>query len=89
MNNFSRWPKTIHQSNFKQEYIDLIILLSRVCGLKDSTNFELWMYKFISLIIRTKQKIFWEEMINDIVCKQLSKVTSTSTFYMNSYMCTL
>lgn len=46
-NNFSRWPKTVHRSNFKQEYKDLIILFRRVCGLKDSTNFEPWMYKFI------------------------------------------
>ena len=40
-NNFFRWTKIVHRSNFKQEYKDLIILLSRSCGLKDSTKI-LW-----------------------------------------------
>ena len=57
--NFSRWPKTLYRSNFKQEYKDLVILLSRICGLKDSTNFEPWMYKFMFQIMEYKEHIFW------------------------------
>ena len=58
INTFSRWPKTIRRSNFKLEYKDLIILLSRICFLKDSNDFEPWMFKFIFQIMNNKENIF-------------------------------
>ena len=83
-NNFSRWPKTIHRSSFKPEYKDLIILLSRICGLKNSNDFEPWMYKFTFQIIDNKEHIFWGELISTALCEQLLNVGTSALFYMNS-----
>ena len=84
--NFSRWPKTLHLSNFKQEYKDLIILLRKICGLKDSSDFEPWMYKFMFQIIENKEHIFWGELISIALYQQICNVGTSVPFYMNSYL---
>ena len=84
--NFFRWPKTLHRSNFKQEYKDLIILLNRICGLKDSSDFEPWMYKFMFQIMENKKHIFWGELISIALCQQICNVGTSIPFYMNSYL---
>ena len=56
--NFSKWPKTLHKSDFKQEINDLITLLSGFCGLTESDKFEPWMYKSIIRIFDNKEPIY-------------------------------
>lgn len=84
--NIARWPKGIRRTEFKEEISDLITLFSHLAGLKTSSIFEPWMYKYISIIVQSKKKIFWGEMISDMLCEQLSQVVNTFTFYMNSYL---
>lgn len=67
-----RWPKAIHRSDFKEDINDLFTLLNMIGGLRESNTFETWMYKFISLIMRSKHNIFWGELISDILCERLS-----------------
>lgn len=83
---FSKWPKTIHKSDFSPKANDLITLLSRICGLKESCNFEPWMYKFIFQILENKEPIYWGEFISTALCEQLSHVGTSVPFYMNSYL---
>lgn len=46
-NAVSRWPQTIHRSDFNEELSDTITFLSRVYGLPDAHHFHKWMLRYL------------------------------------------
>lgn len=82
----SRWPKSFHRSDFNKEYNDMVTMLSRVRGLKDSHYFQSWTIYYMNIIRKGAARIDWGEQINDVLCAQLKEVKVTLKFYMTSYL---
>lgn len=76
-----RWPKTLHCSDFIKEVNDSITLLNKVKGLLGSNIYHEWLYQYIHVIRKNKEK-----QISDALCDQLIKVLTTLKFYMTSYL---
>lgn len=51
----AKLPKQIISEELKQEYCDLIMLLSRVNGSPQAYAFELWMFFYISVVLEGKE----------------------------------
>lgn len=64
----SRWPKGFHRSDFNEEYNDMLTMLSRVRGLKDSHYFQNWMCSYMKIIRKGVTRIDWGEQISDALC---------------------
>ena len=73
-------------ADFKPEYGDLIVLLSRIMGLAQAMQFENWMYFFIDEIEKGKGKFDWARIISENLELQLRTVQNQRQFYMGSYL---
>ena len=72
-------------SDFKSEYGDLIVLLSRIMGLAQGMQFGNWMY-FIDEIEKGKRRFDWARIISENLKLQLKTVQNQNQFYMGSYL---
>jgi hypothetical protein len=52
-------PVKLKRSDFYEDIGDIITLLARVFGKRDSHNCENWMFSFIQLILDGKQNLDW------------------------------
>ena len=52
-------------ADFKPEYGDLVVLLSRIMGLAQGMQFENWMYFFIDEIEKGKRRFDWAKIISE------------------------
>lgn len=88
--NATKVPQELFRSNFHEEYLDLVTMLSRVMGLPTKTYFQEWMVYFVEKILReeedvtTKASFYWEGIISDCFHEQFMNVKKTSKFYMTS-----
>ena len=73
-------------ADFKSEYGDLIVLLSRIMGLAQGMQFENWMYFFIDEIQKGKRRFDWARIISENLELQLRTVQNQKQFYMGSYL---
>lgn len=55
----------ILKANFKDEPMDLVIMLSRSFGKEDIKHYHLWMFYFIDTILKGKRYFDWENIILD------------------------
>lgn len=75
---------TLH-SNFLSAMDLMILMLSKVLGKDDASKFRKEFFCFIVEIARGR-KIRWSKVINDALTNQLSSITITRKFYLNSYL---
>ena len=75
-------------ADFKLEDGDLVVLLSRIMGLAQGTQFENWMYFFIDEIEKGKRRFDWARIISENLELQLRTVQNQRQFYMGSYLFT-
>ena len=73
-------------ADFKPEYGDLVVLLSRIMGLAQGMQFENWMYFFIDEIEKGKRGFDWAKIISENLELQLRTVQNQRQFYMGSYL---
>lgn len=78
--------KSIHRSSLKEDMENMVILLSRTMRLKDSHEFEFWMFLFINIVCEGKKHIDWEELISDSLHRQLMELQANDYGYMTSYL---
>lgn len=79
------WPMYFHRSDF-HEYNDMITILARVKGLRDSHHFQEWMCDYMKIIRKGTTKIDWGEKIDDALCIRLKEVKTSLKLYMTSYL---
>lgn len=63
----------------------MILMLSRVLGNDDASKFRKDFFCFIVEIARGR-KIRWSKVISDALTNQLSSMSVTKFFYLNSYL---
>lgn len=61
---FSKIPKTLYMSDFKDEYGDMVSLLIKIINLEKATQFEDWMFYFIEEVSNGKN-IHWEKILSE------------------------
>lgn len=84
----SKMPKTLTIFEFKQKYVDLIKMLSRVMGCSHTVNFETWMFFYIGEIMNANELIDWAKLINHYLHEQFKdlKERKSQSFFMSSYV---
>lgn len=82
---YSKLPKQLHMSDFKQEYNDIISLLGRVMGVEEVHIFQPWMFHPITQIVSNKH-YHWVRTINNNIDAQLRSVQETNKLTMTSYL---
>ncbi|KAH9320052.1 hypothetical protein KI387_021821 [Taxus chinensis] len=84
----TRWPQTIHRSDFSEELSDTITFLSRVFGLSDAHYFHKWMLRYLETMNKNlpDQRFCWGEIISSTISEQLQQFATTGVFHMNSYV---
>lgn len=81
-----KMPKTLPQTDFKEDYGDIILLLNRIMGIPQGELFQTWMYFFIDEIVFGVRMFNWARMISNNIHKQRVNLESTKSFHMSSYV---
>lgn len=77
-------PKKWYKSDFVEETIDLVMVLSRVMGLPTSSLFEEWMFYFLEEILHGEAKFHYAKIKN--MHNQFVVVKKNLEFYMTCYL---
>lgn len=83
---YTKMPKRLFRTNFKEEYGDLILLLNRVAGSPQASPFEPCMFYFIDEVTFDVKMIIWAKIISNSIDEQLRNMEHTKSIYMSSYI---
>lgn len=84
----SKMPKQMTSLDFKQEYVDLVMMLNMIMGCQHAFTFETWMFFFVGEVMKYNGIVDWARLISHYVhelLKNLKEMRSQS-FYMSSYV---
>lgn len=64
-------PKQLTNMDFKQEYGDIVLMMSRVMGCPQAYIFESWMFYFIEEVMDAIKVVDWVRIISNNLDEQL------------------